>query len=178
MSGAGKGTGTSVLAPTLFNMPSTLNKVGQLVNLPHPTMQLPWEKLVCWVFMGFGTLELCLARHWKNWGNVAFGWFLLWLLFFTGSSSSPIKGWIEFLCSVDDPSSVWCSYPSQGHQQSGKLLPKQDVRDSFNFCLLCMCLTYASQSKTALFATLCNMHSHCGEGSLLFVTLLWLSYFV
>jgi hypothetical protein len=38
-----------VLAPTLFNMPSTLDKVGQLVNFPHPTMQLPWEKLVCWV---------------------------------------------------------------------------------------------------------------------------------
>jgi hypothetical protein len=30
-----------VLAPTLFNMPSTLDKVGQMVNLPHPTMQLP-----------------------------------------------------------------------------------------------------------------------------------------
>jgi len=30
-----------VLAPTLFNMPSIFDKVGQLVNLPHPTMQLP-----------------------------------------------------------------------------------------------------------------------------------------
>lgn len=129
-----------VLAPTLFNMPSIFDKVGQLVNLPHPTMQLPWDKLVCWVFMGFGTLELCLARHWKNWGNVVFGWFVLWLLFFTGSSSSPMKGWIEFLCSVDDASSVWCSYPSQGHQKSGKLLPKQDVRTLISVCCVCVWL--------------------------------------
>jgi hypothetical protein len=35
------------LADALFNMPSTLDKVGRLVNLPHPRMQLPREKLVC-----------------------------------------------------------------------------------------------------------------------------------
>jgi hypothetical protein len=109
-------------------------------------------------------------------GNVVFGWFVLWLLFFTGSSSSPMKGWIEFLCSVDDASSVWCSYPSQGHQKSGKLLPKQDVRTLISVCCVCVWLM-PHKSKTSLFATLCNMHSHCGEGSLLFVTLFWLFLF-
>jgi regulator of ribosome biosynthesis len=29
------------LADALFNLPSTLDKVGQLVNLPCPRMQLP-----------------------------------------------------------------------------------------------------------------------------------------
>jgi regulator of ribosome biosynthesis len=32
------------LADALFNMPSTLDKVGRLVNLPRPRMQLPREK--------------------------------------------------------------------------------------------------------------------------------------
>ncbi|CAK9207022.1 unnamed protein product [Sphagnum jensenii] len=33
-----------VLADVLFNTPSTLDKVGPLVNLPHPRIQLPREK--------------------------------------------------------------------------------------------------------------------------------------
>ncbi|CAM6063310.1 unnamed protein product [Sphagnum tenellum] len=35
-----------VLADVLFNMPSTLDKVGPPVNLPRPRMQLPREKLL------------------------------------------------------------------------------------------------------------------------------------
>jgi len=36
-----------VLVERLFNMPSTVDKVGRLVKLPKPTLQLPREKQVC-----------------------------------------------------------------------------------------------------------------------------------
>lgn len=36
-----------VLVDRLFNMPSTVDKVGRLVKLPKPSLQLPREKPVC-----------------------------------------------------------------------------------------------------------------------------------
>lgn len=36
-----------ILVEKLFNLPSTVDKVGRLVNLPKPTLQLPREKPVC-----------------------------------------------------------------------------------------------------------------------------------
>jgi len=108
MCGAGKGTGTSTCTHTFQHAIYSWQSwsTGELSS-SHNAAPMREAGM-----LGFGTLEFCLARHWKIWGNVVFGWFVLWLLFLTGSSSSPMKGWIEFLCSVDDASSVWCSYLS------------------------------------------------------------------
>lgn len=53
-----------ILVEKLFNLPSTVDKVGRLVNLPKPTLQLPREKpvcviiiviiIICAIFVGLG----------------------------------------------------------------------------------------------------------------------------